>query len=349
MNHLLREVCERPDFIESFELVECMIRDSIVIASSNYDFVSQNLKIFASFSILNRMSSSLKSESSIVENMLRFAIILLREAVFETVKAMGIPRFVPFEKFRELCVNDKDDAITLKVGENKINTLRNVMLKQNLLDLFMELLSGSYTLVLEISTFMRYAKCSNIFTQHFRAHLNTSHVSTLIRRTRDSEQIRDIVLTMLHVNAFDMTLERHMIEECFGSEPFNISNCTLDIMRAILMKRNYEDEFEDSLQHRVCFKCIDSLKSYSQHNVSNPEEYVSLIEFAFSSCRTTSQLGLTKELFNVIFCSTFSTQLWCLSLQLANIFCTWCSSACVQARSARISLSSFTYLYVSFT
>ena len=185
----------------------------------------------------------------------------------------------------------------------------------------MELLSGSYTLVLEISTFMRYAKCSNIFTQHFRAHLNTSHVSTLIRRTGDSEQIRDIVLTMLHVNAFDMTLERHMIEECFGSEPFNISNCTLDIMRAILMKRNYEDEFEDSLQHRVCFKCIDSLKSYSQHEISNPDEYVSLIEFAFSSCRTASQLGLTKELFNVISSSTFSTQLWCLSLQLANIFC----------------------------
>ena len=346
MIRILQDTCERPNLVDSFDLVERMIRDSIDIASSNYDFVNQNLSIFASFSILIQVSSSitsLKNESRVVENILIFALTLLRETVFETAQVMsGIPRFVAFETLRDLCVNGKDEKITIRSSEAKKNTLGNVISRQNFLELLITLLSyddtSDHKLVKEIATFIRFAKCSKIFKTHFQSHLNTSHVSTLLRRMRKEDlETRDIVLTMLHVDAFDVNLTRYTVEECFRSEPLNLSTCTLHIVRAILMKRNDEDEHDDSLQHRVCSQCIESLKSSLVHSkysaLSNLEQCVSLIEFAFVSCKATSQLELTKGLFDMISkarsasASSASTSYWCISLRLANMFCTSCLSA----------------------
>ena len=96
-----------------------MIRDAIVLQVRTT--TGPKFKIVESFSILNRMSSSLKSESSGGEHV--EICHYSSEKQCSKRKNDGIPRFVPFETFRELCVNDKEDEITIKLGETKSNTL----------------------------------------------------------------------------------------------------------------------------------------------------------------------------------------------------------------------------------
>ena len=100
-----------------------------------------------------------------------------------------------------------------------------MIFKQNLLNCYRASLRRRVDLQTRAGNLNIHALCKVL--EYFYATFSSSpqHIACLHidSKNRDSEQIRDIVLAMLHVNAFDMTLERHMIEESFGSEPFNIS------------------------------------------------------------------------------------------------------------------------------
>ena len=151
MIRILQESCEHPDLMESSDLVVKMIRDSINIASSNYDFVNQNLSIFTSFTILNQLANSSSvltktnsSRSKFIVDLFTFALDLLRESVFESVGIRtGVPRFVQFENFQHLVL----DKITIRSGETNSHTLRDVMSKQhNFVDILIVLLKDSLSL-----------------------------------------------------------------------------------------------------------------------------------------------------------------------------------------------------------
>jgi len=142
-------------------------------------------------------------------------------------------------------------------------------------------------------------------------------------KVENMKSIRDIILTLIRIESFDITSERYMIEECFeSSEPLNLSLYTLEIARAILMKRSQEDD----LQRRVCcifLHILRSALSTTKVSVSNEDEHVALIELAFSSCSQVSRLELTKKLLDIISSPSQKNvvNVWCITLRLVNMFC----------------------------